>query len=45
MKKSESELTLKKQTLTAWAKILYKKGYIDYSRLGKMKTLIEKTAK
>ena len=42
MKKSESpELILKKQTLTAWAHILYKNGWIDHTRLGKMVELIE----
>lgn len=43
MKKSESpEMALKKQTLTAWAHILYKNGWIDHARLGKMVELIEK---
>ena len=43
MKRTESpELTLKKQTLTAWAQILYKKGIIDCTRLGKMTELIER---
>jgi hypothetical protein len=43
MRRSESpEFALKKQTLTAWAQILYKKGYIDYSRLGKMIALIDR---
>ena len=43
MKRTESpELILKKQTLTAWAQILYKKGIIDCSRLGKMTALIER---
>jgi hypothetical protein len=43
MKRMESsELILKKQTLTAWARILYKKGIIDCSRLGKMTALIER---
>jgi hypothetical protein len=43
MKRTESpELTLKKQTLTAWAQILYKKGVIDCTRLGKMMSLIER---
>ena len=43
MKRTESpELILKKQTLTAWAKILYKKGIIDCARLGKMTELIER---
>ena len=42
MKKSESpELALKKQTLAAWANILYKNGWIDHARLGKMVELIE----
>lgn len=41
MKRTESpELILKKQTLTAWAQILYKKGIIDFTRLGKMTALI-----
>jgi hypothetical protein len=43
MKRTESpELTLKKQTLNAWAQILYKKGVIDCTRLGKMTELIER---
>ena len=42
MKKSElPELALKKQTLTAWAHILYRNGWIDHTRLGKMVELIE----
>ena len=46
MKKTESpELILKKQTLTAWANILYKRGIIDHVRLGKMVTLIERLEK
>lgn len=43
MKRTGShELTLKKQTLTAWVQILYKKGIIDCTRLGKMTALIER---
>ena len=46
MKKTESpELILKKQTLTAWANILYKQGIIDHVRLGKMVTLIGRLEK
>ncbi|WP_155250132.1 hypothetical protein [Ruminococcus flavefaciens] len=46
MKKSESpELALKKQTLVAWAQILYKNGWIDHTRLGKMIELIENLEK
>ncbi|WP_295069100.1 hypothetical protein [Ruminococcus sp.] len=42
MKRLDSpELALKKQTLTAWAHILYKNGWIDHTRLGKMVELIE----
>lgn len=42
MKKSElPELALKKQTLTAWAHILYRNGWIDHTRLVKMVELIE----
>ena len=43
MKRKESpELILKNQTLAAWAQILYKKGIIDCTRLGKMTALIER---
>lgn len=43
MAKPESEaLQLKKLTLTAWARILYKQGKIDSAKLGRMITLIEK---
>ncbi|WP_155250380.1 hypothetical protein [Ruminococcus flavefaciens] len=46
MKKADStELTLKKQTLTAWANILYKKGLIDAARLGRMTSMIERIDK
>ncbi|EWM52603.1 hypothetical protein [Ruminococcus flavefaciens] len=46
MKRTESpELILKKQTLTAWANILYKHGIIDHVRLGKMVTLIGRLEK
>jgi hypothetical protein len=46
MKKSElPELALKKQTLVAWAQILYKNGWIDHTRLGKMIELIENLEK
>ena len=42
MKRQDSqELTMKKLTLTAWARILYQKGMIDSARLGRMITLIE----
>lgn len=46
MKKADSpEFILKKQTLTAWANILYKKGVIDAARLGKMTSMIERIDK
>ena len=46
MKRLDSpELALKKQTLTAWAQILYKNGWIDHTRLGKMIELIENLEK
>ena len=46
MKKADStEVTLKKQTLTAWANILYKKGLIDVARLGRMTSMIERIDK
>lgn len=41
MKKQDSTaLRLEKQTLTAWAQILYRNGTIDRARLGRMMTLI-----
>ena len=41
MKKQNSPaLELEKQTLTAWAQILHRKGMIDSARLGRMITLI-----
>ncbi len=43
MKKQDSPaLELEKQTLTAWAQILHRKGMIDSARLGRMITLIGK---
>ena len=43
MKRQDSqELTMKKLTLTAWARILYRKGMIDAAKLGRMITMIEK---
>ena len=36
------EHMLKKLTLTAWARILYRQGMIDAARLGRMTTLIER---
>ena len=43
MKKQDSPtLRLEKQTLTAWAQILHRKGMIDSARLGRMITLIGK---
>ena len=42
MKRQDSqELTMEKLTLTAWAKILYRKGMIDSAKLGRMIALIE----
>lgn len=35
------ELTTKKLTLTAWARILYRKGMIDAARLNRMLALID----
>jgi len=35
------ELTMKKLTLTAWARILYRKGMIDAARLNRMLALID----
>ena len=35
------ELTMKKLTLTAWARILYRKGMIDAARLNRMIALID----
>ncbi|MBR3268171.1 MAG: hypothetical protein IKI58_05510 [Oscillospiraceae bacterium] len=41
MKKQDSPaLQLKKQTLTAWARILNRRGLIDSARLGRMITMI-----
>ena len=41
MKKQNAQaLQLEKQTLTAWAQILHRKGMIDSARLGRMITLI-----
>ena len=43
MKKSSSqELTMEKLTLTAWARLLHRKGMIDSAKLSRMITLIEK---
>lgn len=43
MKQQESpELTLKKQTLTAWTQILYNQGMIDFAKRGRMLALIER---
>lgn len=42
LKRQDSqELTMKKLTLTAWARILYRKGMIDAAKLGRMITIIE----
>ncbi|MCQ2408874.1 MAG: hypothetical protein MJ065_10170 [Oscillospiraceae bacterium] len=42
MKRQDSqELMMKKLTLTAWARILYRKGTIDAAKLGRMITMIE----
>lgn len=42
MQRADSqELTMKKLTLTAWARILYRKGMIDAARLNRMITLID----
>ncbi len=42
MKTKNDALTLKKQTLQAWAMILYKKGVIDLARCNRMIAAIEK---
>ncbi len=43
MKTADSqELMLKKQTLSAWARILYRQGMIDFAKLGRMLALIDK---
>jgi hypothetical protein len=43
MKTTDSqELTMKKLTLTAWARLLHRNGMIDAAKLGRMITLIEK---
>ena len=36
MKKDMAELALKKQTLEAWARILYSEGMIDLARCNRM---------
>ncbi len=36
------ELTMKKLTLTAWARLLNRQGMIDAAKLGRMITLIER---
>ena len=42
LKRQDSqELTMKKLTLTAWVRILYRKGMIDAAKLGRMITMIE----
>ena len=42
MQRADSqELTMKKLTLTAWARILYHKGMIDAARLNGMSALID----
>jgi len=42
MQKTDSQrLQTEKLTLTAWAKILYRKGMIDSAKLARMITLIE----
>ena len=41
-KKTSSELELKKKTLEAWAKILYREGKIDLSRCNRMIEAIAK---
>ncbi len=42
MQRADSqELTMKKLTLTAWARILYHKGMIDAARLNHMIALID----
>lgn len=43
MQRADSqELTMKKLTLTAWARLLHRQGMIDASKLGRMITLIER---
>lgn len=41
-KQDSPALELEKQTLTAWAQILYRNGMIDSARLGRIITLIGK---
>lgn len=41
-KLDSQELMMKKMTLTAWARILYRKGMIDSAKLGRMITLIDR---
>ena len=41
-KKSAQELELKKKTLEAWARILYKEGLIDLTRCNRMIEAIAK---
>ena len=36
MKKDTAELALKKQTLEAWARIMYSEGKIDIARCSRM---------
>ncbi len=40
-RKDSQDPTIKKLTLTAWARILYRKGMIDSAKLGRMITMIE----
>ena len=43
MQRADSqELTMKKLTLTAWARLLHRQGMIDAAKLGRMITLIER---
>ena len=42
MKQETKQLTMKKATLTAWAKILYKEGIIDLSRCTRMISAIDR---
>ena len=43
MQRADSqELTMKKLTLTVWARLLHRQGMIDAAKLGRMITLIER---
>ena len=41
-RQDSQELTMKKLTLTAWTRILYRKGMIDLARANRMEALIQR---